>query len=440
MPLNAPGQKPPLEWHQALDLILSHARALPPEQVALGEAWDHVCAKDIRSEIDVPPFDNSSMDGFAVRAEDVAGASSAEPVELEIIGTAAAGAPFEGDLRMGTAVEIMTGAPICAGCDAVIRVEAVKRAGNRVQISEPVRVGNYIRRGGGDTARGALLCETGTRLGAPEIGLLASCGIPSASVVRKPRIAAVSTGDELVSPGRQQLLAPGQIFESNMPMLMALFRSWRFPFRDSLQTGENPEAFDRVPDNLEATAKMLERALESDVVLTVGGVSMGSRDFVRPALEQLGCDQVFWRVNQQPGGPVGFYMRGEKLIFALPGNPVSCYFCCELYVLPALRMLAGWRETEARRTIFGVKAKEKLTKVHGKTSFLRARLDEEMRATQTGAQDSNLIRSLVGSDGYIIFPADKREISAGENIEFLLTNEPRIAELNSQMSGDSCWT
>lgn len=408
-----------MEWRAALDAVLAAAGAAEAEPCALDAALGRVLAGPVFSHMNVPPFDNSAMDGFALRAADTAGSIPDRPARLRVVGCAAAGSPWAGVVGPGEAVEIMTGAPMPDGADSVVRVEETQRAADEdgvVLVASAVEPASHVRRAGGDTRAGDLLAPKGAALGSPLLGLLASCGVGRVSVHRRPKVALAVGGDELaaVGGGDGQPLPRGRIFDSNRHLLGGLL-------------GEHGFACDilpNLPDDPAAMRAILEGTLDRDVVLTTGGVSMGRFDHVRAVLADLGAEEVFWRVNQQPGGPMLFARRGRTAFVGLPGNPVSCWVCTVVYVLPLLRRLSGLSEVEAPRVRVWVGAE--MRKPHGKVVFVRASLERDpsgrLVALPTGAQDSNRIRSLGGQHGLLVFPPSSRCLAAGDEAEFLVTD------------------
>lgn len=421
-------QSPPSP-EEGLRLILEITPRQPVRRVSLDNALGLVLAGEVLSRADVPPFTNSAMDGYAVRAEDIQGARPDAPAVLQVIGEAPAGRPFTGRVAAGQAVEIMTGAPVPDGADAVVRVEETsvvfssgsgEKFPHRVEIRKEVAPGTAVRQAGADTPRGSTIAAPAQLMLPGHVGLLASCGVGEVPVFGRPRVALCVGGDEIVAPGGGGTLLPGQIYDSNSHMLRALFRSW----------GYETEFLGRVPDDPAAMKELFRRGLDYDYLVTVGGVSMGRHDYVRECLKGFGAEEVFWRLNQQPGGPLLFARRGGCLVFGLPGNPVSCYVCSELYLRPSLRRAAG--EKDAGWTTIKVQVGEDLKKVHGKTAFLRGRIvgaagngqgrEPRAVAVTTGPQDSNLIRSVAGHHGYIVFPAPLRLLNARASVDFIVSD------------------
>jgi len=316
----------------ALRLVLRHCAPLAARRVALDDALGLVMAEDVRTPIPLPPFDNSAMDGYALRARDSARATARRPARLRIAGTIHAGERAPRALRVGEAMAIMTGAALPRGADAVLRVEAARVERGELVVRAPVARGAYVRARGEEVGRGAKVVARGDVIHPGVVCCLAAIGRSHARVVRRPVVSVITTGDETVAPGRP--LGPGRVYDSNSAMLGALLA----------QAGIAPARVRRVADRPAALQRALDSALAaSDVVITVGGVSVGAHDYARAAFARAGVRQVFWRVRQQPGKPLFFGRKGRRLVFGLPGNPASAFTCFYLYVLPALRALGGRR-------------------------------------------------------------------------------------------------
>jgi len=323
--------KPLLDPDKALRLVLDAVRPLPVEERPLETCAGYALAEEIAAACDLPSFDNSAMDGYAVREEDARGATSKSPVQLPISQVIAAGT-VPGALAAGTAAKIMTGAPMPAGADAVLPKEYTREEEGRVLLLEAPDVGDHVRRRGDDIRAGAPLVEGGRRLRAYEIGLLAGQGFGELRVHRKPRAAILSSGDELV-PFREPVGA-GRIRNSSAPALSAMVASW----------GMEPVGCPIAPDREEAIKTAIDRALEgADALLLCGGVSVGDFDHTRAALISLGFEESFWRVAIRPGKPLLFGTLGGKPVFGLPGNPISTLVTAEVFVRPALEKMAGLR-------------------------------------------------------------------------------------------------
>ncbi len=387
--------------------VREEVRPVGSETVGLVEALGRVLAEDASAPNDVPPFASSSMDGFALRAGDTAHA----PVSLPIIGEARAGAGSDVRVRAGTAIRISTGAPIPAGADAIIRQELTRVDDGVVVVEAAVGVGNDIRRAGEDIAAGTLILGAGTVLGPAEIGVLASVNIPRPAVARRPRIALVSTGDELVEPGRD--LGPGEIRDSNVPTLTAAARAAGAEVISSRRVGDDRE---------ETVATLAEAVAGADILITCGGVSVGPHDHVRPALARLGAREVFARVSLKPGGQVCFYVAADgTLVFALPGNPGSALTAFRVLVVPAVYAMQG--RTLVQHTARGIAGVE-LPGTIGRTTVVRCHAemhDDGWHVTPNGAQGSHILTSMLGLPVLALVPEDRDRLAAGEavDIEFV---------------------
>jgi molybdopterin molybdotransferase len=306
---------------EALALVLARARPLGAEDVPIARAAGRIVAEPALAVTDLPPFDSSAMDGYAVRAADTPGA-------LTVVGHSAAGKPEARTLGVGEAIVISTGAVVPAGADAVVPVE---RTSGNVEV-EAVSAGDNVRPRGGDARAGDVVVGAGDVLRPAQLGALAAAGVAAVRCARRPRVIVLATGSELRAPGEP--LAPGEIYESNTVLLAAQLES----------AGAEVTVHDPVSDDEDATRAALERGLESDVFVTSGGVSVGPHDLVRGARAGLGAEEIFWRVAVKPGKPIAFAVRGDTLVFGLPGNPVSSLVGFELFVRPALLALQGARD------------------------------------------------------------------------------------------------
>jgi molybdopterin molybdotransferase len=391
----------------ARGLVLEQLARLEGEEVALADALGRVLAQDAVAPTDLPPFDSSGMDGFAVIATDTEDA----PVALKVIGESRAGTLARAAVTHGTAIRVSTGAVVPDGADAVVRQELTEIEDGAVIVNEEVDAGNDVRYAGEDIRAGETILRAGTLLGAAEIGALAAVNIARPVVVRKPRIALVSTGDELVSPGPD--LEPGQIRDANAPALTAATQA----------AGGEIAASVRVGDDRAATVAALAGAIEgADIVATVGGVSVGPHDHVRPALEQLGARQVFCRVSLKPGGQVCLYVADDgTLAFALPGNPASALTAFRVLVVPAIYGMLGRDLT--LHTARGV-AETDLPGTIGRTSVIRCSAkmhDDGWHVTPNGDQRSHILTSMLGVPVLALVPEDREVLRAGEpvDIEFV---------------------
>jgi molybdopterin molybdotransferase len=376
--------------------------------VGRGEAgW--VLAKDVVAEINLPPFDNSAVDGFAVRLADAENASRETPVRLQITQTVAAGYTPECSVGVGEAARIFTGAMLPPGADAIIMVEDTATDGDTVLLYDRPSAG-FIRRAGSDVPHGTTVLLAGTELTAGAIGLLASLNYGQVPVYRRPKVGILSTGDELVAPGFGESLRPGQIYESNGAALKAAI----------VAAGGVAERHVTAPDTVEDIMYAFETLTDCDIILSSGGVSVGERDFVRVVLEEKGILN-FWRVAIKPGKPLAFGRYGDALFFGLPGNPVSSLVTFELFVRPVIRKLAGHREI--LRPIVSAVLEQSLKHEAGRREFVRVHLtwrDDTYYASPTGAQGSHRTSSLLGADGYLIAHESHGDYPAGARLPAML--------------------
>lgn len=398
---------------EAQTRILDRIRPLPPERVSLAAALGRVVPEPVLSRVDVPPWDNSAMDGYAVRADEVR-KGEALPVALDV----PAGSPADRSLPVGAAARIMTGAPLPSGADAVVPVELTsgpRGRGEFAAVDEPVRfagpiaAGDHIRRRGEDVRRGEPAIPEGTVLGPAEIAMAATVGRAALTVRRRPRVAIVSTGDELVDIERAG--APNRIVNGNAYGLAAAVE----------EVGGIPVVAPIAPDDPRAIRKVVRAALECDAAITIGGVSVGERDHVRDALESEGVRIEFWRVAIKPGGPTAFGLTPDgRPVFGLPGNPVSAMVTFEAFARPALLRMTGRRRC-FRRSI-RARLAEPVRGRRDKTQWLRGRLARDgdgWSVTPTGPQGSGILSSMVAADALVIVPPDSDELPVGTEVEVL---------------------
>jgi len=392
---------------EAKEKILRGARPLPREEVSLHDCAGRVLAADIKARRNQPPFPASAMDGYAVRFADV----EAAPARLKIIGMAPAGHGFPGTVKAGEAVRIFTGAPVPKGADTVIIQENTEAAGAELNINVPAqRLGQHIRRQGLDFAKGQSLLRQGTLLGAREIGLAAAMNWPNLPVIRRPKVAIFTTGDELVPPG--QTPRADQIVSSNSFALSAFVR--RF----------GGEALDLgiVPDKINAISRAIRKARGADVLLTTGGASVGDHDLVQAALKAEGIGLDFWKIALRPGKPLMFARDGKRRILGLPGNPVSALVCARIFLKPLIFALLGLpsdsNDTIKARLGVALPANDL------RQDYLRAQVvrdaDGSYRATPFPTQDSSMQRALTEAQGLIVRPPHAPEAREGDLADVIL--------------------
>lgn len=399
-----------LALERARALVLSEARPLPPEPVDLASARGRVLAQEAASAADVPPFDNSAMDGYAVRAADTAAAEASAPVRLAVVGEARAGRPLGRPIGNGEAALISTGAPLPEGADAVVRIERARADGDAVLVAEPVTAGSDVRRAGEDIRAGETVLGAGTPLGPAELGVLASAGVARPLCARRPRVAIVSTGDELAAPGEP--LAPGMIHDANRFTVPA----------QAEEAGCEVAALDSVPDEAEASAAAIAAHREADVVVVCGGVSVGRHDHVKDAFAAAGFEERFWGVALRPGRPTWFGVRDEgarrTLGFGLPGNPVSAMVTFALLVVPGIDAMTRRRAGPPRRV--RATMDEPYAKRPGRAHAVRCRLElapDGWHARPTKEQGSHILTSMLGADGLAIIATESAGVRAGDPVE-----------------------
>ena len=388
-----------IEFEEARALVLEHTRPLEAETVALGEALGRVLAQEIRAPEDVPAFDNSAMDGFAVRAADTAAG-----VRLRVVGESRAGAPADVVVGPGEACAISTGAAMPGGADAVVRVEDTRREGDEVELVVAVELDRDVRHAGEDVRAGEPILATGQRIGAAELGLLASAAHASVLVGARPKVALVTTGDELIAV--DEPMRPGAVRNSGRYVIPALVAA----------AGGETVSVAHVHDEPEVVAEAIAVALAADVAVITGGMSVGVHDHVREALDSLGVTRHFAGVALKPGKPASFGSRGETLVFGLPGNPVSSLMCFQLFARPALLALAGERPQRAR-TLATIDEDLELTP--GRMHAARCRLvlaADGWHATTTGPQGSHILSSMLGAEAIALIPAGDGVLRAGAQI------------------------
>lgn len=413
--------RPLLSLEEARERMLAGLEPLPTEEVALEDAAGRVLADALTSKLTLPPFDNSAMDGFAVIAADVAAASKDAPVSLAVIGEAAAGRRASVAVTPGNAVRILTGAPLPEGADAVVPVEdtdarlGVADLPERVAIYAAKFVGAHIRRAGSDLRRGDEILAAGTELSPQALTVAAAGGHARVTTYRRPRVALLATGDELVPVGDN--LGEAQIPDSNSVGLAAQAR----------ELGAEVRSLGIARDTRSDVLDHLRQGLEwADVIVASGGVSVGAHDVVKDAFAEIGRIDL-WRIAVQPGKPLVFGSAGaagrerEVLMFGLPGNPVSSFVTFELFVRPVLRRMAGHRDVIGRQIVRAT-LEQDVSKGSGRRAFLRVTLTETgsgWRASLAGGQDSHVLSALAAADGLAIIPEERDALPAGSVVEVI---------------------
>ncbi len=389
-------------FEHARALILENVSFLPTESVPLIEVVGRVLAEEIRAPWDLPRWDNSAMDGFAVRAEDC---QAQKPLLID--GYIPAGGTADGlAVKPGQAIKIMTGAPAPAGCDAIVPVEETEEQDGRVQIKGRVNAGDHLRLRGEDVRKGTVVMTAGSVLRPAEINMLASFGLKNVAVFRRPRVAILSTGDELVEPGEQ--IGPGQIINSNAYSLAAAV----------VEIGGVPLLIGIARDNRESLKEKLTEGLQADVLITSAGGSMGDRDLVCEMLQEVGVESRFWKVDIKPGRPTAFGLKGGKPVFSLPGNPVSSMVTFEELVRPALLKMMGHQRVI--KPFVKATMRETMTKKPGRVQFLRVRVvdnGERLIATSAGDQNTGILSTMLRANGIAVLPAEREQIVAGEEVD-----------------------
>ena len=407
--LDEPG---PFDVDEARDRILSAFAPLECIQLPILTALGSVLAEDIVASVSIPPFDNSAMDGFAVRADDTAGACPEAPVELRIVGQARAGYGLASPVPAGGAVRIMTGAPIPAGADAVVRFEetdefdaAAPCLAGRIGIRRAARRGDNVRLAGEDVAAGRRILEQGQPLRPAEIGMLAALGRVEALVHRRPRVAILSTGDEVAEPGEP--LAPGQIYNSNGAMVAALV----------LRAGAEPVILGVARDTDGDVVAKLDQALTADLIVTTGGVSVGDYDVVKRVLQRHGQIEL-WQVRIKPGKPLAFGRVGGAPLLGLPGNPVAAAVAFEQFGRPAIRKMRGERRHETPTVL--ARLLDRVENSGGRRQFVRVRCeptpDGDYAARVAGGSGAGMLSSLVLGNGLMVVPEHMAVVEPGTRL------------------------
>ena len=390
---------------EALDKIFSHIRPLGSEKVSLLDSLGRVIAEDIYAKRNIPPLDNSAMDGYAVRWEDIRNASQDHPIRLEVIEDLAAGFISTRTLEKGKAIRIMTGAPVPKGADTVIPVEESKKEDGFALIFKTAVLGENIRKSGEDVKQGDRVIFKGDTIRPAEVGMLASVGRSFVNVFQRPLVAILCTGDELVDVDGD--VDEVKIVSSNSYTLGAQVK----------ECGAIHLQLGIAKDRKEEIAEKLRQGIRADVLISSAGVSVGDYDFVKDVLKDLGMEMVFWKVAMRPGQPLAFGTIGGKPVFGLPGNPVSSMISFEQFVRPSLLKMMGHRQLF--RPVIEAILKEEIRKMTGRRYFIRGTVSfkkNQYFVTTTGVQGSGILRSMVRANGLIVIPEDQEMVRAGEKV------------------------
>ncbi len=407
----------PLAAAEAAARILDHVTRQPPLRTPLDDALGSVLAEDIVSPLDIPPWTNSAMDGYAVRADDVRGASADNPVRLRVVEGIAAGQFPARPVDSGECARIFTGAPLPPGADSVIRQEDTDGRDDVVTITRDRDASRNIRFAGEDIRKGTTVLRAGATLDPARLGVLAAIGSAHVMVVRRPRVAILASGDEIVDVDQpEEIIAGRKIASSNTHTLLAMIRL----------AGGVPLNLGIARDSPESLREHLDRAAEADLLITSAGISVGEHDHMRGVLAEMGADLKFWRLRMRPGAPVGFGLLGAIPWIGLPGNPVSTMVTFELFVRPAIRAMAG-HALPFRRAV-SVTVDEPITLKPKLQHFLRAMLTDGpdgLHARLTGSQGSGILTSMVKADALLIVPEGQHDTAQGARIDALILDDPR---------------
>jgi molybdopterin molybdotransferase len=406
---------------EALSIILAHIKPLRGESYELADCLDRVLVHDITARDNIPPFANSAMDGFAVRAADTLGSSPEQPVSLTVLEDLPAGSVSYLEVGSGEAIRIMTGAPLPAGADSVVKVEDTGSGKEDDNGREMVLIyhesgqRDHVRAAGESVRRGELVLERGVVLRPPEIGMLAALGYSRAQIIRPPRVAIISTGDELQNI--EEELLPGKIRDCNRYSLVAMVKKY----------GGTTATLGIAPDRKDYLKKILSLACTTDMILTSGGVSVGKYDLVREALREMDGELLIDRVAMKPGKPLTFSIVRGIPVFSLPGNPVSVLVSFLQFVRPALLKMQG--KTKLRKPEVTAVLLEDCEERTDRTHLVRVMVELEdgvYRARLTGPQGSGILRSLVLSNGLMVIPPNRGPIKAGTEVKVILVDQPEV--------------
>ncbi len=396
----------PINFEEALKIILENAQRLPNDNITIAKAVGRVIRDDITAEINVPPFTNSAMDGYCVRLADLENASAKNPVRLKVIEDIAAGSSSDTVLGFGQTVRIMTGAPVPIGTDAVVRQEDVDEIDDEVLISHTVKLNENIRKVGEDIPVGTTVLQSGKTITPADLGVLASLGRMYIRVSEQPRVVILATGDELISI--DEPLSKGKIRSSNTHSIMGLIELY----------GGKAWNLGKVADDKNRIKEKLYNTQHADIVITMGGVSVGKYDVVKAALAELGVEELFWKVNIKPGKPLFFGKWDQRLVFGLPGNPVSSIVCFEQFVVPLMNKMMG--KSNHTQPVIKARLRNEITKKPGLRQFFRGNfqyIDGGFEVTAFDRQGSGVLTTMSFANCFILGKEDTEVLKKGEMVE-----------------------
>lgn len=394
-----------ISMEDALEIVLKQVSVLSSERVKLLSSLGRVLSENIYSDFDIPGFNRAAMDGYAVVAKDTVHACPDRPVTLKVIDEVPAGFKVKSAISSGKAIRIMTGAVLPEGADAVVMVEYTEARGDKVMVFRSVKKGENVSFSGEDVKKGELVLPRGTLIRPQEVGMLAALGKTEVYVTRKPKVAIISTGDELIEPGKT--LEKGKIYDSNSFSL----------FSQVLKCGADPERIGIVPDDKDELLHKVKMGLSSNILLLSGGVSEGKYDLVKEVLMEAGVKPLFWKVAVKPGKPTFFGIKERTLVFGLPGYPVSSMMNFENLVKPAIfKMLGrkGYKRIKIRAVLKG-----EIKNSSGRKNFIRVRLIEEngrCLAIPAPSQKSGVLKSMVWANAVVVLSTDVRKVKNGEEV------------------------
>ncbi len=401
----------PLE--EALKIVLENTKILGTERIPLQESFGRVLGEEVYSSLYLPPWNNSAMDGYAVLWEDIKEASQERPAKLHITGDLRAGSMPEKSLCYGEAIRIMTGAPVPAGADTVVKVEDTKFEGDMISIFRSGKKGENVRKKGENVKKGDLVLKKGTLIGPGQLGSMAMVGKPLMTVYRRPTVMVMSTGDELADLDED--LTENKIPNSNSYSVAA----------QVMEAGGIPHILGIARDTKESLREKIGQGLTGDVLIVSGGVSVGQYDFVKDILKEYGIDMKFWSVGIRPGHPIAFGLVGERPIFGLPGNPVSTMVTFEVFARPALRKMGGY--SALFRPVVDAVVEEEFHDRPGRTHFVRAIVrykDGSYLVRSTGSQGSGVLMSMAYANSFMVLPPEKEKVLPGEIVKVQLLGRP----------------